>query len=791
MYFLSRPGSLEVPQKSSPTTTRTARQLKMTASETDSASSNSVSRTPKERIPKVIDRRSPRGPATEKKRPSKVTELEPQLTQLQEDLKKAKEQLGLSESRKRNAQQEAEEANKQLITMTAKLEESERQLLELTSSEDGRLQELRKISQERDRAWQSELDALQKQHSADSAALASAMNEVHRLKIQLKMVAESEAPQEKHAETTDTEFESLKLDLAETLSLVENMKAELRDRKESEAQAKMLVGETLMQLETAKTTIDTLRSDSLRAIEAYNSLASELEQSRLQVNALERLVSKLQVDPSDDVGLSQEIDENGETGESNHLKAELSSVKLEVEQLRNALETAKNTYQEEEVQKKMQMQSAYELVEQTKSESAHRESELLGELKKTKADIEDLKANLMDKETELQSLSEENEGLNLKMEKNRSNQRESELEIELKKLKADIADLKANMMDKETELQNLLEENEILKSESEKRGKVIEELSYVKEEVDRSSKRALWVTEQLEAAQVANSEMEVELRRLKVQSDQWRKAAEAATAVLSTENNGKFDFNYHGTFGSPYSDEMDDESPKKKNMLKKIGVLWKKGQKSGRAFCVVARGGPWYLQICCIDKLVPVGFGSCINPATPSGLGAWEDRVLLLLYSSPNLAFAVEEHLLTVIMGKTRGMGAGRKLKSHRRRQRWADKSYKKSHLGNEWKKPFAGSSHAKGIVLEKIGIEAKQPNSAIRKCARVQLIKNGKKIAAFVPNDGCLNYIEENDEVLIAGFGRKGHAVGDIPGVRFKVVKVSGVSLLALFKEKKEKPRS
>lgn len=140
---------------------------------------------------------------------------------------------------------------------------------------------------------------------------------------------------------------------------------------------------------------------------------------------------------------------------------------------------------------------------------------------------------------------------------------------------------------------------------------------------------------------------------------------------------------------------------------------------------------------------------------------------------------------------KTHGMGAARKLKSHRRRQRWADKSYKKSHLGNEWKKPFAGSSHAKGIVLEKIGIEAKQPNSAIRKCARVQLIKNGKKIAAFVPNDGCLNFIEENDEVLIAGFGRKGHAVGDIPGVRFKVVKVAGVSLLALFKEKKEKPRS
>lgn len=48
------------------------------------------------------------------------------------------------------------------------------------------------------------------------------------------------------------------------------------------------------------------------------------------------------------------------------------------------------------------------------------------------------------------------------------------------------------------------------------------------------------------------------------------------------------------------------------------------------------------------------------------------------------------------------------------------------------------------------------------------------------VPNDGCLNFVDENDEVLLAGFGRKGKAKGDIPGVRFKVVKVSGVGLSA-----------
>merc|ERR1711977_703338 len=117
---------------------------------------------------------------------------------------------------------------------------------------------------------------------------------------------------------------------------------------------------------------------------------------------------------------------------------------------------------------------------------------------------------------------------------------------------------------------------------------------------------------------------------------------------------------------------------------------------------------------------------------------------------------------------------------------------YKKANLGTKYKcDPFGGSSHAKGIVVEKIGIEAKQPNSAIRKCVRVLLKKNGKKIAAFVPNDGCLNFMNENDEVLIGGFGRSGHAVGDIPGVRFKVVKVANVSLLALFTGKKERPRS
>ncbi len=138
-------------------------------------------------------------------------------------------------------------------------------------------------------------------------------------------------------------------------------------------------------------------------------------------------------------------------------------------------------------------------------------------------------------------------------------------------------------------------------------------------------------------------------------------------------------------------------------------------------------------------------------------------------------------------VGKPRGIRAGRKLVEKRKENRWAQKHYNQQNIPSRWKKPFGSASHAKGIVIEKLGVEAKQPNSAVRKCVRVQLKKNGKKITAYVPYDGGLLYINENDEVMVSGFGRSGHAVGDIPGVRFLIIGVKGKSMLALFKGKAE----
>ncbi|MHA1595313.1 MAG: 30S ribosomal protein S12 [Candidatus Baldrarchaeia archaeon] len=137
------------------------------------------------------------------------------------------------------------------------------------------------------------------------------------------------------------------------------------------------------------------------------------------------------------------------------------------------------------------------------------------------------------------------------------------------------------------------------------------------------------------------------------------------------------------------------------------------------------------------------------------------------------------------------GEFAARKLIMKRKKFRWKDYYYKRRMLGLRIKTdPLEGAPQARGIVIEKVGIEARQPNSALRKCVRVQLVKNGKQVTAFVPGDGGLLFIDEHDEVIIEGIGgRKGRSYGDLPGVKYKVVKVNGVSLEALLEGKKEKP--
>jgi small subunit ribosomal protein S12 len=137
------------------------------------------------------------------------------------------------------------------------------------------------------------------------------------------------------------------------------------------------------------------------------------------------------------------------------------------------------------------------------------------------------------------------------------------------------------------------------------------------------------------------------------------------------------------------------------------------------------------------------------------------------------------------------GLFAARKLIRNRRHFMWSKERIQRRLTGLRYKTdPLGGSPQARGIVLEKVGVESRQPNSAVRKCVRVQLIKNGKQITAFVPWDGSLNVIDEHDEVVVEGIGgSSGRSMGDLPGVRWRVSKVNGIDLWQLLIGKKKKP--
>jgi len=141
---------------------------------------------------------------------------------------------------------------------------------------------------------------------------------------------------------------------------------------------------------------------------------------------------------------------------------------------------------------------------------------------------------------------------------------------------------------------------------------------------------------------------------------------------------------------------------------------------------------------------------------------------------------------------KSKGLNAGNKLKQKRKKYKRAKrKIYSRIFDLKRKSDPLKGSSQAKAIVLEKVQLEAKQPNSAMRKCIRCQLVKNGRQVTAFLPGDGASKLVDEHDEVVIECIGGKmGRAKGDLPGVRWQVIKVNDQAIASLLSGKLEKAR-
>ncbi|XP_075498080.1 interactor of constitutive active ROPs 4-like isoform X1 [Primulina tabacum] len=168
--------------------------------------------------------------------------------------------------------------------------------------------------------------------------------------------------------------------------------------------------------------------------------------------------------------------------------------------------------------------------------------------------------------------------------------------------------LKNKLAEKSQELDILHQENESLRNElnekslkisssQSERDELILRLNKADQELENTKASAFQMNEKLEAIEKAREELENEMKMLRVQTEQWRKAADAAASVLAGGTNitgrripercGSMDKHYGSTFlqvghaDSPGQNEDDSDdvfgSGKRKGSgIKIFGELWKK-----------------------------------------------------------------------------------------------------------------------------------------------------------------------------------------------------------------------
>lgn len=176
-------------------------------------------------------------------------------------------------------------------------------------------------------------------------------------------------------------------------------------------------------------------------------------------------------------------------------------------------------------------------------------------------------------------------------------------EISLLKVKIEEKDktLEAFVQENEGLKRQLSEANVQISSAMVKEEKMNQNLTQVEQELKRSKNDGIQLKEKLKEVEGAKEALEAEMKKLRVQTEQWRKAADAAAAILAggvdmsdgrrvSERCGSMDkqqqqhyggvFDGYGGFvGSPgLGDECDEgfNGKRKGSGIKMFGDLWKK-----------------------------------------------------------------------------------------------------------------------------------------------------------------------------------------------------------------------
>ncbi|MCL7045061.1 hypothetical protein MKW94_008349 [Papaver nudicaule] len=166
----------------------------------------------------------------------------------------------------------------------------------------------------------------------------------------------------------------------------------------------------------------------------------------------------------------------------------------------------------------------------------------------------------------------------------------NELKTKLKEKEEECEDLRVN---NESQNSQIIEAAMAVASAQSKEEETASKLKQTGLELEECKANAGRLKQQLEAIEGQKSELELEMTKLRVQTEQWRKAADAAAAVLSSgvDMNGRigercgsmdkqlFSGGYTGFHGSPYNDDLDDVfggGKKKGSGIRMFGDLWKK-----------------------------------------------------------------------------------------------------------------------------------------------------------------------------------------------------------------------
>ncbi|KAF2617424.1 hypothetical protein F2Q68_00040441 [Brassica cretica] len=226
------------------------RLTKSSVTKSDGSSPSSVTRLSLDRSPQSANSKPTPDRRTARKSQSRLgkgSELQAQLKQIQEDLKKANEQIAVLKKDKAKAlgdlkgfEKLNKEANEKLIEALAAAQESS---------------EIEAVHNEKDISWKKEVESVRSQHALDISALLSTTEELHRVQQELAMTADAKNKALSHAEEA-TKIAEIQAEKVEVLS---SELSQLKALVSSEEQKKATEGDEVVS--KLKSEIEMLRGE--------------------------------------------------------------------------------------------------------------------------------------------------------------------------------------------------------------------------------------------------------------------------------------------------------------------------------------------------------------------------------------------------------------------------------------------------------------------------------------------------------------------------------------------------